>query len=69
VLHSRGDDARVCFERGLALARAIPNARLVALERRNHLMLSHEASWRRYIDEICAFLSVEEEPQPTTAAV
>jgi DNA-binding winged helix-turn-helix (wHTH) protein/pimeloyl-ACP methyl ester carboxylesterase len=57
VLHSRGD-ARVPFEHGLALARAIPGARFVALESRNHIILSHEAAWPRFIDEICGFLTV-----------
>jgi DNA-binding winged helix-turn-helix (wHTH) protein/pimeloyl-ACP methyl ester carboxylesterase len=66
VLHSRGD-ARVAFEHGLALARAIPNARFVALESRNHLILSHEAAWPRYIDEIRGFLRFEEAPQLTAA--
>jgi pimeloyl-ACP methyl ester carboxylesterase len=62
VLHSRGD-ARVPFEHGLALAQAIPGARFVALESRNHLILSHEPAWPRYIDEICGFLR-EGEPRP-----
>lgn len=55
VLHSRGD-ARVPFEHGLVLARAIPNARFVALESKNHLILSHEPAWQRYADELCCFL-------------
>ncbi len=54
LLHSRGD-ARVPFEHGRTLARAIPNARFVALESKNHLILSHEPSWPRFIDEICGF--------------
>jgi len=56
VLHSRSD-ARVPFEHGLSLARAIPRARFVALESKNHLILSHEPAWPRFIDEICGFLS------------
>ena len=56
VLHSRRD-ARVSFEHGMALARAIPNARFVALESKNHLILSHEPAWPRFIDEICGFLA------------
>lgn len=55
VLHSRGD-ARVPFEHGLLLARAIRNARFVALESKNHLILSHEPAWQRYTDELCCFL-------------
>ena len=55
VLHSRGD-ARVPFEHGLMLARTIPNARLVALESKNHLILSHEPAWQCYLAELCGFL-------------
>jgi pimeloyl-ACP methyl ester carboxylesterase len=64
VLHSRGD-ARVPFEQGLVLARGIPNARFVALESDNHLILSHEPAWRRYIDEICNFLNEGRQAQLT----
>jgi pimeloyl-ACP methyl ester carboxylesterase len=55
VLHSR-HDAPVPLEQGLTLARGIPDARFVALASRNHLILSHEPAWRRYMDEICSFL-------------
>jgi pimeloyl-ACP methyl ester carboxylesterase/DNA-binding winged helix-turn-helix (wHTH) protein len=55
VLHSRGD-ARVPFEHGLTLARSIPQARFVALESRNHIILAHEPAWPRFIDEVCEFL-------------
>jgi pimeloyl-ACP methyl ester carboxylesterase/DNA-binding winged helix-turn-helix (wHTH) protein len=55
VLHSRGD-APCPFEQGLKLARGIPNARFVALESRNNVILSHEPAWRRFVDEVCAFL-------------
>jgi pimeloyl-ACP methyl ester carboxylesterase/DNA-binding winged helix-turn-helix (wHTH) protein len=55
VLHSR-EDARVPYEHGLALARAIPNARFVALESKNHLILSHEPAWPHFMREISAFL-------------
>jgi pimeloyl-ACP methyl ester carboxylesterase len=55
ILHSRGD-ARVPFEQGLLLARTIPNARFVALDSRNHLILSHEPAWQRYVNEVCCFL-------------
>jgi pimeloyl-ACP methyl ester carboxylesterase len=56
VLHSRGD-APCPFEQGLMLARGIPNARFVALESRNNVILSHEPTWGRSADEICAFLA------------
>jgi hypothetical protein len=50
----------VPFEHGLTLARSIPNARFVVLESKNHLILSHEPAWGRFIDEICEFLKEEE---------
>ena len=56
VLHSRGD-ARVAFEHGLMLARSIPDARFVTLESKNHLILSHEPAWPRFVDELCGFLA------------
>jgi pimeloyl-ACP methyl ester carboxylesterase/DNA-binding winged helix-turn-helix (wHTH) protein len=55
LFHARGD-ARVPFEHGLALARAIPNARFVPLESKNHLILSHEPAFARLTDEMNAFL-------------
>jgi pimeloyl-ACP methyl ester carboxylesterase len=58
VLHARGD-ARVPFEHGLMLARSIPNARFVALESKNHLILSHEPAWPRFAAELRGFLSDE----------
>jgi hypothetical protein len=58
----------VPFEHGLTLARGIPDARFVPLESKNHLILSHEPAWWRFIEEVCRFLQ-EEEPQPLTAAV
>lgn len=61
VMHSRGD-ARVAFDHGLMLARAIRDARFVALESKNHLILSHEPAWPQFIDAITNFLSSEESP-------
>jgi len=55
VLHSRGD-ASVPFEQGRMLAHGISGARFVALESRNHLVLSHEPAWQRFVDEVCDFL-------------
>ena len=55
LLHSRGD-ARVPFEHGLRLARAIPKARFVPLESKNHIILSHEPAFGRLFDEMCKFL-------------
>jgi hypothetical protein len=38
------------------IARAIPGSRFVALESKNHHILSHEAAWPRFTAEISAFL-------------
>lgn len=67
VLHSR-DDASIPFEQGLRLARSIPNARFVALDSRNHLVLSHEQAWDRYMEEVCAFLDPAA-PSPLQSSV
>jgi DNA-binding winged helix-turn-helix (wHTH) protein/pimeloyl-ACP methyl ester carboxylesterase len=56
VMHSRGD-ARVPFEQGLLMAREIPNARFVALDSANHIVLSHEPAWQRFMAEVCAYLN------------
>jgi pimeloyl-ACP methyl ester carboxylesterase/DNA-binding winged helix-turn-helix (wHTH) protein len=55
VVHSRGD-MPVPFKLGLRLARGIPNARLLALESDNHIILSHEPAWERFAKEISDFL-------------
>ena len=61
VIHSRGD-ARVAFEHGVALAQAIPHARFVALESKNHLILSHEPAWRPFTECVHEFLKFDGAP-------
>jgi DNA-binding NarL/FixJ family response regulator len=60
VLHSTRDE-RVPFDEGRLLANLTSDARFVPLESRNHILLEHEAAWRRWIEEVRAFL-------PTTSA-
>ena len=55
VLHCR-DDGMVPFEEGRRLAALIPDARFVALEGQNHLILENEPAWPRFIEEVRAFL-------------
>ncbi len=55
-LHARGD-AAVRYERGLALAAGIPNARFVTLESDNHLMREDEPAWQKFLDEVRRFLA------------
>ncbi len=55
VLHSNGD-ARVAFDEGRLMAGLIPGARFVPLDSRNHILLEHEPAWRRWVEEVRAFL-------------
>jgi DNA-binding SARP family transcriptional activator/pimeloyl-ACP methyl ester carboxylesterase len=56
VLHAK-DDLRIPFEEGRLLASLIPNARLVPLESKNHILLEFEPAWQQFLKEIDAFLS------------
>lgn len=56
VLHAR-DDGIIPFDEGRRLASSIPNARFVALEGRNHVMLEDEPAWTRFVSEVQGFLS------------
>jgi pimeloyl-ACP methyl ester carboxylesterase/DNA-binding winged helix-turn-helix (wHTH) protein len=55
VLHCRGDAVQP-FEEGRRLAAAIPGARFVELDGRNHIMLKSEPAWPRFLEEVRAFL-------------
>jgi DNA-binding SARP family transcriptional activator/pimeloyl-ACP methyl ester carboxylesterase len=55
VCHVR-EDAISPFEEGRRLAAAIPGARFVLLEGRNHAMLSQDVGLKRYLTEIEDFL-------------
>lgn len=69
VLHAR-HDAIIPFEVGRQLAAAVPGARLVPLEGRNHVLLEHEPAWARFVEEVRAFLAAESEAttNPSAAA-
>ncbi len=58
VLHARGDQAAQ-FAWGRRLAAEIPDARLVPLESRNHILLEDEPAWRVFVDEVRRFLAPE----------
>ncbi len=55
VLHVR-DDARAPFEEGRRMAAGIPDARLIPLDGRNHMLLSSDPSLQRFLDEVGLFL-------------
>jgi len=55
VLHARGD-LRVPFEEGRMLAATIPDARFVALESTNHILLEQEPAFAQLFEELQGFL-------------
>jgi pimeloyl-ACP methyl ester carboxylesterase len=69
VLHCRGD-AAVPFEQGRLIASRIPNARFVALESDNHVLLPRDPAWAIFVSEVRKFLA-ESAPamSPEDAAV
>jgi pimeloyl-ACP methyl ester carboxylesterase len=56
VMHRRGD-MRVPFEEGRQMAAAIPGARFIALDGRNHIPLEDEPAFERFFEEIKLFLN------------
>jgi DNA-binding winged helix-turn-helix (wHTH) protein/pimeloyl-ACP methyl ester carboxylesterase len=56
VLHSRNEE-QVPFEEGRIIAAGIPDARLVPLDSRNHLILEDEPAWPIYQAEVTRFLA------------
>ncbi len=59
VFHVKGD-AMVPFEAGRRLAAAIPNARFVPLEGKNHILLANEKAWQTFRSELNNFLKADE---------
>ena len=55
VLHGQGDGL-VPFALGQELAAAVPGARLVALDTRNHVPVAGEPAFERFCDAVGAFL-------------
>jgi class 3 adenylate cyclase/pimeloyl-ACP methyl ester carboxylesterase len=56
VMHAI-DDARVPFDAGRRMAAAIPNARFVSLQGRNHLILEDEPAFGQFLQHLRAFLA------------
>ncbi len=55
VMHAR-EDLQVPFDFGRKMAAAIPGARFVPLQSRNHLILEHEPAFARFLEEMLSFL-------------
>ena len=56
VMHAT-DDLVVPVSQARVLATTIPNARLVLLESRSHILREAEPSWARFLREIDTFLA------------
>lgn len=56
VLHSKGDQ-RIPLEQGRSVASAIPEARFVPLDSRNHVLVGYEPAWRTCMDAVQSFLT------------
>ncbi|WP_439617762.1 alpha/beta fold hydrolase [Shinella sp.] len=63
IAHSRGD-MRVPFDQGCKLAAAIPGARFVPLESKNHVLLPEEPAWPVFLSELAAFLGQDRPMRP-----
>ena len=57
VLHSR-EDLTVPFEEGRLVASLIPEARFVALDSKNHILLEDEPAWPEFVSNVREFLGV-----------
>src|SRR5260370_27163312 len=67
VFHVR-DDAMVPFESGRQVAAAIPNARFVPLESKNHMLLPQEKAWAMFRKEVDDFLDADKDAGRRDAA-
>lgn len=56
VLHAK-DDQRILMDHGLALADGISDAKMVALDSSNHIILGDEPAWTTFMDEVTSFLA------------
>jgi pimeloyl-ACP methyl ester carboxylesterase/DNA-binding CsgD family transcriptional regulator len=63
IAHSRGD-MRVPFDEGCRLAAAIPGARFIPLESKNHVLLPDEPAWAIFHSELAGFLGQDRSMLP-----
>jgi DNA-binding NarL/FixJ family response regulator len=57
VFHAR-DDEMIPFAEGRLLATAVPDARFVPLDGRNHVFLTEEPAWQMFLAELRGFLGI-----------
>lgn len=63
VLHAR-DDATASFDEARLVASSIPDAGLVPLESRNHILLADEPAWPVFLREVAAFVEPDRHAEP-----
>lgn len=66
VLHAVGD-AMTEFELAHDLASRVPDARLVPLDSRNHILLADEPAWPVFLDELRAFMEPDRDQSRAAA--
>lgn len=66
VVHAR-DDAIIPFSEGRVFAAGIPDASLIPLDSRNHILLESEPAWSRFCAEFSQFIGREAEHVPVAA--
>ena len=64
ILHARHEQT-VIFDRGRELATYIPNARLIPLNSKNHILLPSEPAWRHFWQQFYDFLDISPEKYQT----
>ncbi|MDZ7717161.1 MAG: response regulator transcription factor [Balneolaceae bacterium] len=55
IFHVKGDKV-IPFEAGRRLASLISDARFIPLEGENHIMMSDEPAWKRFVAEVKSFI-------------
>jgi pimeloyl-ACP methyl ester carboxylesterase/DNA-binding CsgD family transcriptional regulator len=60
------DDEVATFSNAIEVAELIPDARLVPLESRNHILLADEPAWARFVDEVRTFVEPDRRAMPAT---
>jgi DNA-binding NarL/FixJ family response regulator len=63
VAHAR-EELSVPFAEGRLLAAGIPNARLLSLDGRNHILLADEPAWPAFLAAMNDFLGTVAQPPP-----
>ena len=58
VLHARHEH-EIPFDQARLMASTIPNAQLVSLDSRNHVLGAEEPAWQHFLQEIDAFISAD----------